>query len=217
VLLNDFAPTFLELAGLPIPESMTAKSLVGILESGKSGVVEEDRNFVVLARERHAFVRANGASYPGRAIRTKQYLYIRNYEPDRWPAGDPPLYGDVDAHRLHYPSPTKMYILVNREKEEVKPFFELGFGKRPAEELYDLTKDPDQVKNVANEQGYREIKNRLSNQLTEYLSKSGDPREGGPPFDWDNTDYFMEADKRPIPGDEAKKILGLADQYSYVD
>jgi N-sulfoglucosamine sulfohydrolase len=216
VLMNDFAPTFLELAGLPIPEAMTAKSLVGILESEKSGVVEEERNFVVLARERHAFVRANGASYPARAIRTKQYLYIRNYEPDRWPAGDPPLYGDVDAHMLQYPSPTKMYMLVNRDERDVKPLFELAFGKRPAEELFDLSKDPDQMNNVAEEKGYQEIKNKLSSQLTAYLAKTGDPREGGPAFNWDEAAYYMEADKTPKPGEEAKKALGLEDEYSYL-
>lgn len=217
VTLADFAPTFLELAGVPVPESMTAKSFVDILASEKSGIIEEDRNFVVTARERHAFVRENGVGYPGRAIRTRDYLYIRNYEPDRWPAGDPPLYGDVDAHMLHYPSPTKMYLLENRDKEAVKPFFQLAFGKRPAEELFDLAKDPDQINNVADEPAYQEIKTKLSNQLTAYLEKTGDPREGGPAFNWDDAAYYQEADKMPRPGEDAKKALGLEDEYNYLE
>ena len=27
--------------------------------------------------------------YPARAIRTKEFLYVKNYHPNRWPLGDP--------------------------------------------------------------------------------------------------------------------------------
>ena len=111
VSLTDFAPTILEMAGLAIPEDVTAGSLLPILESERGGIVDPERSFVVTARERHAFVRKGGPGYPARALRTREYLYIRNYAPELWPAGDPPLYGDVDAHMLHYPSPTKMFLL----------------------------------------------------------------------------------------------------------
>jgi arylsulfatase A-like enzyme len=101
-------------------------------------------------------VRANGLGYPGRAIRTSKFLYIRNDEPDRWPAGDPPLFGDVDAHMLQYPSPTKMELLTRREDEAVQPLFDLAFAKRPPEELHDLEEDPSQVRNVAADPDYQE-------------------------------------------------------------
>ncbi|MHC4995985.1 MAG: sulfatase family protein, partial [Planctomycetota bacterium] len=94
VYLNDLAPTFLDLADVKIPEEMTAASLRRILLPEGSGVAPPIRDAVVLARERHAYCREGGLGYPGRAIRTRDYLYIRNYEPDRWPAGDPPLFGD---------------------------------------------------------------------------------------------------------------------------
>lgn len=142
VSLNDLAPTFLEMADIVVPKEMTAKSLLRILKAGKSGLIEPERDFIVTARERHAFVRKGGAGYGGRSIATNDFLYIRNFEPDHWPAGDPPLYGDVDAHMLHYPSPTKMFLLINRDAPGVKPYFNLAFAKRPAEELYDLRKDP---------------------------------------------------------------------------
>ena len=111
VNLNDLAPTFLQIAVLEIPGDMTAKSLTNILFSQKNGHIEKDRDFVVTARERHALCRLEGQGYPGRAIRIDDFLYIRNYIPERWPAGDPPLYGDVDAHMLHYPWPTKLHVL----------------------------------------------------------------------------------------------------------
>ena len=103
---TDFAPTFLEAAGIPPCNDMTGASLLPILLSSSEGQVEENRDHVLVGRERHAWVRKGGVGYPCRAIRTKDYLYIRNYKPDRWPAGDPTNgvdndppgpYGDIDA------------------------------------------------------------------------------------------------------------------------
>jgi len=216
VSLNDFAPTFLDLAGIPIPKEMTAKSLVNILKSEKSGIIEPERDFIVTARERHAFVRKGGAGYGARAIRTKDFLFIRNYDPERWPAGDPPLFGDVDAHMLQYPCPTKTYMLKNREKKDVKELFALAFEKRPAEELYDLNKDPDQMNNIAGDADYLEIKNMLSEKLNEYLRSTNDPRVVGGEMKWINAEYFATKDKTPTPSKSAQEELGLDEKYSYV-
>lgn len=217
VSLNDFAPTFLELAGIEIPSEMTAKSLLPILTSEDSGIIEKDRDFFVMGRERHAFVRQDGLGYPGRAIRTKDYLYIKNYEADRWPAGDPPLYGDVDAHMLQYPSPTKFYLLEHQDDPKVKPFFDLAFGKRPTIELYDIKKDPEQINNVAGELEYAQVQEQLAKQMTDYLVATEDPRETGEPFDWDGANYYMEGDKRPRPGRKAIEVLGLDEEYNYLE
>lgn len=216
VSLNDFAPTFLELAGITIPKEMTAKSLVPILTSEKSGLIDKKRDFFVMGRERHAFVRQNGLGYPGRAIRTKDYLYIKNYEADRWPAGDPPLYGDVDAHMLQYPAPSKFYLLEHQNESAIKPFFDLAFAKRPTIELYDLKKDPDQIRNVAGTSQYAEAEKQLAKKMTDYLIATKDPRETGKLFDWDAAEYYMEGDKHPRPGRQAIEILGLKDEYNYV-
>jgi arylsulfatase A-like enzyme len=215
VSLNDLAPTFLELAGVPVPEEMNAKSFVNILESEKEGMVDKQRDFIVSARERHAYVRQGGAGYGARSIRTRDFLYIRNYEPDSWPAGDPPLFGDVDAHMLHYPCATKMYMLEHRESDGVKELFNLAFGKRPAEELYDLKKDPDQMNNVAGLEEYAEAKEQLSAKLTSYLRDTGDPRELGGEMKWIGAPYYAEKDFNPRPSEEAKRVLQLEDEYSY--
>jgi len=215
VTLNDFAPTFLELAGIKIPKSMNAKSLVNILHSEAAGLIEKDRDFVVTARERHAYVRQGGAGYPGRALRTEDYLLIKNYTPEAWPAGQPPLFGDVDAHMLQYPAATKMYMLENSEDEAVKPLFDLAFGKRAAIELFDLKKDPEQMNNVANDPAYAEIKTALAARLVTHLQATGDPRETGEGFDWDASKYYMEGDKRPRPSQKAIDALGLEEEYDY--
>ncbi len=213
--LNDLAPTFLEINKIDIPSTMTAKSLTSILYSKESGQIDKNRNFVITARERHALCRLNGVGYPGRAIRTSDYLYIRNFEPNRWPAGDPPLYGDVDAHMLHYPSPTKNFILANQKEPGVDKLFDIAFSKRPLEELYDLKIDPDQMKNIALKENYKEIKQRLSNQLNEYLIKTKDPRVLGMDIIWDNTKYYATRDFNPKPSQEAIKAFILNEEYNY--
>jgi N-sulfoglucosamine sulfohydrolase len=217
VSLNDLAPTFLEMAGISVPTEMTAKSLVNILDSDKSGIIEPERNFIVAARERHAYVRKGGGGYGGRSIRTIDYLYIRNYETDNWPAGDPPLFGDVDAHMLHYPAPTKIFILKNKDEENTKEFFRLAFDKRPAEELYDLRSDPNQMNNVAGLEDYNKTKELLAGQLDKYLKETMDPRVVGGEMKWIDAKYYADKDFYPAPNEHARKELGLEEEYSYFD
>jgi arylsulfatase A-like enzyme len=217
VSLNDLAPTFLDFAGLPVPKDMTAKSLTGILSSIKSGIIDEERDFITSARERHAYVRSGGDGYGGRCIRTRDFLYIRNYDFEKWPAGDPPLFGDVDAHMLHYPCPTKIFILQNKEEKAFSEYFELAFDKRPYEELYDLKVDPYQLHNVASVDTYASTKQILSEKLDNYLIETKDPRAVGGEMKWIGAKYYASKDFHPKPAKEAREALGLKESYSYVD
>ncbi|QJB31322.1 sulfatase [Chitinophaga oryzae] len=213
VTLNDLAPTFLELGQVAVPKEMTGKSLLPIVAKGQTAPA---RDFVVLGRERHAFVRQHGLGYPGRAIRTPDYLYIRNYEPDRWPAGDPPLYGDIDPYMLHYPGLAKCYIMAHKDSAAIKPFFELGFAKRPAEELFDIKNDPDELHNLAADQRYAKLKDSLSAKMQAHLVATGDPRVTGGRLIWDGTDYFSEIDKTPRPSQESQRQFKLDSVYNYL-
>jgi len=172
VSLVDLAPTFLELAGLrPLPP-MDGRSLLDLL-MGKSS---DRRDAVFLERERHANVRRGDLTYPVRAIRTHQFLYIRNLRPDRWPAGDPQLYhavgdyGDVDDNL------PKQLILARAAEPEFKRFYDLSFAKRPGEELYDLRTDPDQLVNVAARPEYTAVKRTLGERIDQWMRKTADPR-----------------------------------------
>ena len=90
VNLMDLAPTFMEAAGLEPHSDMTARSLLNVLTSSQDEQVDPERTFVVTGRERHVgTAREENLPYPQRAIRTKDFLYIRNFAPDRWPMGDP--------------------------------------------------------------------------------------------------------------------------------
>jgi uncharacterized sulfatase len=135
--------------------------------------VEDWRNQVFFGRERHSHARYDNLGYPCRGIRTHEYLYIRNFKPDLWPAGDPEDYFDIDA------SPSKTFMMEHRTDPEVAPLFERCFGKRPEEELFDIRKDPGCLRNLANSPEHASAKKRLRAELDKTLLAQGDPRMSG--------------------------------------
>lgn len=206
VSTTDLAPTFLDAAGEKVPAEMTGRSLVPLLQSGKAGRVEADRDHVIVGRERHVPGQEapDGGGYPVRAIRTDDYLYIRNFEPDRWPAGTP------NWQKAHIKNawladcdngPTKTYIWEHREDPLVAPRFALCFGKRPGEELYDLKKDPGQMHNVAENPDYLEAKADLARRLANKLKEFRDPRIVGDGEKFDKYPYLGGAPKWPPASD----------------
>ena len=142
--------------------------------------------------ERHDGCRKGGKGYPSRAIRTKDYMYILNYTPDRWPAGNPDRefcaryipFGEVDS------SPTKTLLMDNKDKPGFKRFYDLAFAKRPAEELYDVAKDPGQTVNLAGKAEYAKIQKKLSAQLKQRLTITKDPRALEIEAPWDYYPYY---------------------------
>ncbi len=185
---TDLAPTFLAAAGLTPSPDLTGKSLLPLLASGKSGQVEAARDKMFFGRERHASVRAGNVGYPVRALRTADFLYLRNFEPERWPAGDPPLYGDVDQHHDIDGSPSKQAVVEHDGSAGAKRRFDLAFGLRPAEELYDLRADPWQMTNVVDETRFAAAKKNLRAELDQHLTATKDPRASGKGGEFDR--YF---------------------------
>ena len=176
----DFAPTFLEAAGLEPSESHDGRSLIPLLSATGDGRLDASRDHAVTAMERHTWCRPDGATYPMRAIRTHDYLYIRNYEPDRWPTGGPDFissnkapHGDIDD------GPFKDFMLLAETRQRFPYEFELGFGKRPAEELYDCRADPHQLRNLATDPEHEATRKALAGRLEDKLREGGDPRIAG--------------------------------------
>ena len=86
----DLAATLLELGQTALPAGLDSRSLAPVLHSTQSGQVDPSRTWVFLGRERHvANAREGNLPYPQRAFRTADYLYIRNFAPERWPMGGP--------------------------------------------------------------------------------------------------------------------------------
>jgi arylsulfatase A-like enzyme len=176
---RDFAPTILQAAGLEPAGTMTGESFLDILKSGKSGTIDPSRNTMLVGKERHDLGRPHDWGFPVRAIRTKEFLYLRNFEPDRWPAGNPETnYPNCDN------SPTKE-LITSRFDE----YYRLAFGKRPPEELYSVKDDPENVKNLVSDPKFQEIKRKLRENMEERLRGEGDPRMLGHADFFDTIQY----------------------------
>jgi len=175
----DFAPTFLELAGIPFEESgmhpSPGRSLTDIFYSEKDGQVNPEREYVLIGKERHDYSRPKNQGFPIRGIVGKGYLYLYNYAIDRWPTGNPELgYLDCDG------SPTKTYILNLRREGKDTYYWKLSFGKRTVnEELYDLTVDPDCLNNLAQDEKYGKLKREMKSKMENWLKEQKDPRMFG--------------------------------------
>lgn len=215
VNLMDLAPTFLEAGGVKPPEVMTGRSFINVLRSEKSGQVDPGRTWVVTGRERHvAAAREDNLPYPHRALRTPDFLYIRNFAPDRWPMGNPKFtsradmpsveelerntfaaFADMDA------SPSKAWMVHQFGEEDWQWHYNYAFGKRPAEELYDLRTDPDQALNVADDPAYAKQKQELAGRLHKILTDAKDPRVQGDGHTFDLPPYSdLPSDERAKPG-----------------
>ena len=194
ISLTDLGPSCLELAGVPIPDAMTGRSFVDQLLD-RPGAVRRDHIF--LERERHANVRRGDLSYPVRALRTRDYLYLWNVRPDRWPAGDPTMYyavgdyGDVDA------SPLKELLVKRAAEPAIAPFHRLSFAKRPAEELYDLRSDPHEVVNIAGRPDVAKVQRELRARVEAWMRATADPRVDPDNDSWDRYRYFGPPPRQP--------------------
>jgi arylsulfatase A-like enzyme len=185
VSLIDLSPTMLDVMGIEKPADLPSKSLINLIKGGQI----EKRSAVFVERERHANVRKGDLGYPVRGIRTKDFLYLRNFEPNRFPAGDPQKwvavgpYGDIDD------SPSKQLIMSDSTKYAY--FFDRTLKKRRSEELYDLKNDPSQLHNLAYEKRFEKRKNKLKIDLEAWMKRTNDPRAVNPNTNlWDKYPYY---------------------------
>lgn len=133
----DLAPTIVDLAGLKAPPSFQGKSFARLLTDGKAEIrplcFAEHNWYDYAARER--------------AVRSKDFLYIRNDEPQL--PRTPPS-GVVR-------SPAFQSLLRLQEAGKLTPAqSDCCTLPRPAEELYDLRGDPAALHNVVGEAKYAE-------------------------------------------------------------
>lgn len=202
VSFTDFAPTFLDVAGVDSQhhemKPMEGHSLLPVFQD------QDDfnrREFMVIGKERHDLGRPDDLGYPVRGIILDEYLYLINFKPDRWPSGNPETgYMNTDG------SPTKTFILNIRRRKGQSQYWQWSFGKKGREELYNLAKDPDCINNLIDkDEFHRTIRDKMKEVLINELKKEGDPRVlgDGDVFDQyiyaqDNRDFynrFMSGEK----------------------
>jgi len=179
----DFAATFVDVAGYTNEELgmqlIEGESLRAVFESSKKGKVIDDRDFILLGKERHDVGRPQNWGYPIRGILKDGFLYLHNYKIDRWPAGNPET-----GYTVSDGCPTKTFILNLRRQKVDSTYWQLNFGKRVEEELYQVTLDEDCVHNLAELPEYKALKEELKKQMEVALLKQRDPRMN------DNGDVF---------------------------
>jgi N-sulfoglucosamine sulfohydrolase len=172
---TDLAATILDYAGIDHSQSgmqpITGRSWRPLFESDRAGRIVLERDHVLIGKERTDVGRPHDWGYPMRGIVTADYLYVRNYEPSRWPAGNPETgYLDTDG------SPTKTLILELGRQTRADRFWQLNFGLRPADELYDLRTDADCVHNLATNPAHSAHLKELRETMETELKSQGDPR-----------------------------------------
>jgi N-sulfoglucosamine sulfohydrolase len=178
----DYAPTIVDAAGLHWDAtgmaSTPGKSLLPVFTAGQNdapATAEKQpahRDFVVFGKERHDIGRPQDQGYPVRGIVKDGWLYVKNYETSRWPAGNPETgYLNCDG------SPTKTEILnARRTGPDTAGYWKMSFGKRPAEEMYFVKDDPYCMRNLADSPMFLLEKEKLSGQLLATLTEEKDPR-----------------------------------------
>ncbi|NJN28266.1 MAG: sulfatase-like hydrolase/transferase [Cyclobacteriaceae bacterium] len=144
----DLAPTMLSLTNVAIPEYMQ-----GYAFTGKQQAAE--REYVHLFRgrmdERIDLIRA---------VRDEQFRYIKNYMPHR-------IYGQYIEYLWKAPSCRSWEAAYKAGKtNEAQSAF---WQQKPAEELYDVSKDPWEVNNLADDPAYADVLVRLRNENDRWM------------------------------------------------
>lgn len=157
---NDVLPTLLDALGSDTNAEFDGSSFLPVL------LGEKDTH-----REYAYFMHNNvpeGPSYPIRSVTDGKYHYIRNLSPEN-------LY--IERHLMarmplnkYWPS----WVFDASDNPEILDLV-TRYQKRPAEELYNMVDDPNEMSDVSNQKDVSEIQKKLSKQLDKWLKEQGDP------------------------------------------
>jgi len=150
----DFGPTVLSLTGVPVPSHMQGRPFLGKQEAPA-------RNAVFAARDRV------DESYDMiRSVRTKDYLYIRNFYPN-----EPfPIWVPYLSNMPIY----KEMLRLDAEGKLTGPQKSWMAYSRPPEELYDVKADPFQINNIISDPKYNGVLAELRDKQREWTLETGD-------------------------------------------
>jgi N-sulfoglucosamine sulfohydrolase len=160
----DVVPTLIEVAGGD-PDQFTTgtkdaygntgfdgRSFMNVL----TGKTNEFRDYVYGVQTTRGIIRGS-ESYPIRSVRSDKYLYIHNLN-----------------HKAEFTNVAKLHeswVNTGNEKDRERAEF---YSKRPEIELYDVTKDPYQLSNIADKGGSEIIIKELQAELASFMKQQGD-------------------------------------------
>lgn len=153
----DVAPTFIEMAGLKVPETIEGKSFLKVL----TGMKESHKNFVYGIQTSRGIIK--GPDYYGiRTIRSETHRFILNLTPEATfqnGVTNSPLFASWIARAATDPAAKRLVY---------------NFQHRPAEELYDVIKDPLEMNNIADDPACAAVKKELKEKLLKWMEQQGD-------------------------------------------
>ncbi|HYZ47861.1 MAG TPA: sulfatase [Sphingomonas sp.] len=153
----DIAPTILDFTGVKGPNyPLSGRSLLPILGRRQATGWDE----VVASHEFHEI----NQYYPMRALRTRTHSFIQNLASQL----DYPVAGDVASSPSWKAIAADPNIRLGRRAQA-------AYLKRPAEELYDLRADPDELVNLAGQPGVAQLQREMRDRLTAIRAKTHDP------------------------------------------
>jgi len=156
----DLLPTFIELAGGQVPAGLDGKSFAAILRS--TATAHRDRVFATHSGDNDFNV------YPIRAVRTRDWKYIRNLHPE--------FQHHTHISRSSGPSGLvywKTWIAAAKENPTAAAIVK-RYAERPAEELYDLATDPHEQRNLAADPRHTARLAALRADLEAWMKQQGD-------------------------------------------
>jgi N-sulfoglucosamine sulfohydrolase len=153
---TDIAPTLLDAAGVQPPYPLHGRSVLPVLEQPSPSGWDQ----VFFSHTFHELT----MYYPSRGTRTRQFKYIRNLYPE-----------------LEYPHASDLLASPTWQSVRSDPSNKLGqrtvkdYLHRSAEELYDVSADPLEVRNLASSPQHQATLVQLREQTREFRVRTNDP------------------------------------------
>lgn len=155
---EDIAPTFLQVAGVPVPKNMTGKSLVPSFQQN----TYEPHDYVFAVRGAHGSGLPTNTSHfdLGRTIISNKYKLVYNA---MWQLP----YTPVDfAAQPFWLDLTRLHAEGKLDKRADRLLFS---ARRELFELFDLEKDPNEFNNLVGDEQYQSIEHQLKARLQEWM------------------------------------------------
>lgn len=148
----DLAPTVLQLAGVSLPSYLQGAPFLGSKPADQRVV----HGFRGRMDERYDMVRS---------VRDRRYVYVRNYMPHK-------VYGQYLDYMFQTPTTRVWKEMFDAGKLNAT---QQAFWKpKPAEELYDLTADPHEIRNLAGNPDYRSVQERMRREQQQHALRIRD-------------------------------------------
>lgn len=156
----DLLPTLLEAAGGTAPPDLDGKSFLPVL-LGKASA-HRNRIFTTHSGDGRWNI------YPIRALRSGKWKYIRNLHPEYAFTTHIDLAGNL-GQRAYFSTWERAALTNAQAAAAVR-----RYHARPAEELYDLTTDPDELTNLAAREEFSSVLEGLRGEVDRWMKDQGD-------------------------------------------